>query len=101
MAKFLDAAWRGLLLILAALLLVWFFFWLFGIGSSKTSISTTTAPIVDTRGSARVTRSNPKKEKWYQDCTAQSAPVTSLGGGVLNCNRPSRVETFIDDERVE
>src|SRR6185503_13458701 len=41
-------------------------------------------------------RSNAKREEFYRGCRDHNAPVTNRGGGVLNCNNPGGIVTYID-----
>jgi hypothetical protein len=64
----------------------------------------TAPPVTDTRGSQlqssgqpnAAPRRNVVKEKYLNDCAANNAPVTGLGGGRMNCYRAPTVSTIID-----
>lgn len=85
--------------VVAGLLVLWFVWWLFGWGAYSPERQRQVEqpkPNPTLQQNSREPRRNLVREQWLRDCATQNAPVTELGGGVMNCHRDPTVITIID-----
>jgi hypothetical protein len=100
MEKFIQGAIKLIVGVFVVILLIWFGGFVvkqvFGIGSTATNTEQPATGGGSETKRAAAPRRNVVKEQYLRDCAANSAPVTQLGGGGLNCYREPRVTTYID-----